>query len=344
VLLVVLATRGRRALGRYLAGLVAGFGLPCLPFFLAAPSAFLHDVFVSQFSRGTNAAREPLMRLFGIVGLHGLSLTFPFRAHRHAGVVVVAVLGALLALALLVTLLRRKRLSAIELFSLLAALGTAGLLFLPVEYFDHYAYFPGAFVALALGVAVGRLVEGAAALLRPGRSAPRRAVAAVLALVVLVTAGLGTARVVASETRYDRSALQHDLAIGGAIGAVLPKGACVVTDDEALVIEANRFFSNSPDCPVIDDADGTWLAEDPKVPTGTLGAGDASLVALWEGDFSRAAYVVLRTPQSFRVPFTPALRQRFDADFRRIGGGSIAVYERRAVPASLTGGTGTAAP
>ena len=327
-LLVVVAARGRPAVARYLLGIALGFVCCCLPFFVAAPGHFLHEVFVAQFGRQTTSPRQPLVRLWGIVGLHGLSLRYPYLTHRHAEVVVAAVYGAILLVGVALSALHR-RFEAVEVFSLLAALATVGLLFIPVEYFDHYAYFPAPFLALALGCAVARIVGAVAAMLGAGRTRVGFSVAALLGLVAFAAATVGVVRVVADETAFDHSEMAHYPLLGPAIAAAVPARACASSDDVALLIEANRFFSSVPRCPDVVDADGTWLAEDPTAATGVRGPSDAELVQTWHDIFTRSDYVVLRAPYSFRIPFGASLRRSFTTDFRRVGGGNVAVYERR---------------
>lgn len=331
VLLACLLGHDRRPPLRYLAGVAVGFLALCLPFFVLAPGAFVHDVFASQLARQTTSPRQPSVRLWGIVGLHGMSLHFTWKLHRAWGVALAAILGVVLLLGGVLPACWR-RVGRVEVFALASAFGSVGLLFGPVEYFDHYAYFSGAFLALGLGSAVGYAAMTLTAALR--RADPRAGgrLAGALGVVLLALAVIGVVRMVHDETAFDRSALRQDPVNWPALAAVIPSGSCVTSDDATLVIEADRFLAAAPGCPNVDDADGTWMAEDPGQPTGVQSAADAALVDTWRGWFARSEYVALRAPFSFRIPFTPALRRYFAAHFTRVGGGDIAVYERWGAP------------
>jgi hypothetical protein len=97
--------------------------------------------------------------------------------------------------------------------------------------------------------------------------------------------------------------------------ALIPPGACVVSDEISLTIAANRFTAGSGGCPdVLDSLATTLLA----------GNGAASKAARrhspgsWPAGrpSSRADYVWLSGSTARRVPWTPELQAWFAGNFR----------------------------
>jgi hypothetical protein len=88
---------------------------------------------------------------------------------------------------------------------------------------------------------------------------------------------------------------------------LIPQGSCVVSDNAALLLLANRFTANMPGCTVIDDGRGTDLALSRGL-TPETGAGLIPAVAtLWRQSFSRAQFLWLTRRFSRRVAGSPAL-------------------------------------
>jgi hypothetical protein len=116
--------------------------------------------------------------------------------------------------------------------------------------------------------------------------------------------------------------------------ALIPPGACVVTDEISLVIAANRFTALPGDCPGPLDSLATTLVADhgASVQGGALAA--PGLAAVWEGIFSRAGYVWLTSASGRRIPWSPALLAWFSGHFLPLtptagGPGDGGVYRRR---------------
>lgn len=77
--LLVCAPRAKGVAVRLVLGVAAGFALPCIPFFIAAPSNFVHDVVVAQLSRGTSGldGLSVLQRVIDISGVTGITAITP---------------------------------------------------------------------------------------------------------------------------------------------------------------------------------------------------------------------------------------------------------------------------
>jgi hypothetical protein len=84
------------------------------------------------------------------------------------------------------------------------------------------------------------------------------------------------------------------------------------------------------------DSFGTWLAASPEHPPQSPGPPDASLVAEWRDWLGQADYVVLTTPGSTRIPWTPALRRFFARTFVSVSNPPGAAIYRRSDNALLT--------
>jgi len=115
---------------------------------------------------------------------------------------------------------------------------------------------------------------------------------------------------------------------GPTIASVIPAGSCAVTDAYSLLVSANRISPTDPKCPVIVDATGTWLSyspDDPPLPCG-CGPKDPSLVAAWKGWLSQATYAVFAGARSFRIPWTPALRSWFRANYTQSSKTTLPIY------------------
>jgi hypothetical protein len=96
---------------------------------------------------------------------------------------------------------------------------------------------------------------------------------------------------------------------------IIPPGACVLTDEVAFTILADRFVSDLPGCSLMVDGLGTDLALSHGLKPST-GAGKVPAVAaVWRSAFDHAQYVWLTTLNARRIPWTPALRAYFSKDF-----------------------------
>lgn len=342
------------SLRRIVSGILVGFLVPCLPFFLMAPTAFLRDVIVDQVTRSGGSSDLGLIhRLGDLTSLAG----WP-SVHLENRVVVATAFVVALALAGSYALLQRTMQRADWFFLLAAAVIVWAVLTAP-EFYEYYAYFPTVFIAPAVGACVASWLEVAetALLNRQARRPPvhvpgntgtaepgeagskaalgRRAGArspvsimtlvdsargprAAATLVVLAAAAALVPVAIASSHAYIEASGPTDPA--PTIDSVVPAGACAVTDESIVLIVADRFDSSHPRCPELVDSFGTWLAADPSQPPPAPGTVVPALATRWESWFEEARYVVLSVPESDYIPWTPALDAWFDAHYSLVSG------------------------
>jgi alpha-1,2-mannosyltransferase len=309
LVVLVLCARWPRRAAVYAGGVAAGFLVPVLPFAALAPSSFFRGVIIAQLVR-VDDVRTPLMTrledLSGAVGTgRGIVL---FASFAIVALIVVASVGAYVV--------TRRPPPPLEAF----ALATSALVLLsflwPVDFYNHYACFLAPFLALAVALPVSRLVAGLreAASRRPGGWRPD--------LAAIGVAGLALA-VMAVSQAYSL-ATEHAATDPTSAPSVIPAGACVVTDQVAFTISADRFISNVPGCPQIVDGDGTDL-DLSRGRNGVTGAANTPAVRnLWDAAFRKAQYVWLSSGlhgiQTRRIAWTPWLRTYFAQHFQRIIG------------------------
>jgi alpha-1,2-mannosyltransferase len=307
--------RGRRATALAL-GTAIGFGAVSLPFAVASPRRFLHDIVVSQLARF--GSRLPFSWRMGDV----LGITPIGKPHAVATstIILAFVLCAALVLAAALALaVMHRRASSLAVFSLVCTIVVFAMLMAPGEFPYHYPDFLSPFAAVAFGLAAGTLSEGFArgkalkAILAAGALA---AIAAVLVNDVPLLTPLRA-------TTY-----------GSIVDQLIPPGACVVTDYMPATVSGNRYVSTDPRCPVIVDPFGLDLTLDnghtpvsPEPPT-------AAVVSFWRSAFERAQFIVL-TPSAYaRIPLVPSLKDYLHANFIPVGHSGLTVYQRRVVPAT----------
>ncbi len=167
-------------------------------------------------------------------------------------------------------------------------------------FFYHYPDFAAPWLALTAGGAAGALARAF-----PGRVPVRNLATGVAGVVILAVAVLQVHEVSglrAPDIYPDR--------------ALIPAGACVVTDETSMVISANRFTAARPGCPDVIDS----LAATLVLSNGVSVQGGASalpdVVAAWESILGRAQYVWLSPTNARRIPWTPALSLWFTTHFQ----------------------------
>jgi len=317
VLLVLCLPRPRRA-ATLVGGAILGGLLPALPFLIAAPNAFWHQVVVDQAGRTGATALSSLVRLEFLTGVWpGLGVP---PGHLYELLAAAAVVGvAVVVLAGFGTSLRpakagqalsaeeqRGRLSQLELFALGGALVTGLALLVPADFFYHYAAFFGPFLALLGGLAVGRL-----AYFHPK---PVGALVAVIGVVGLVHA-LAIPLL-----------LQRAPRPGAQLAALIPAGSCVVTDDPEYTLTANRFLANSPSCPLLVDGLGTTIAISGSQDPSSSAAQPAA--PTWLSYFRRADYLILTPLSGSRIPWNRQLERYLDLHFRAVARSPALVLDR----------------
>ena len=314
----------RRGIRPLLLGAVAGFALVCWPFFLLAPTKFVRDTIGLQLDRAPSpgGSLSPGARLLNVTGLDGLPA---LHATVHLAVIVAVVYVFLVACAYLVP----PRPSRLDWFALGSASSTVAAVFLAADFGPHFAYFTATFLALLLAVSCERLIRATTDWIagrretRIGRGAAQ-APRLVVVIVLLVLATLfAEGRLFIREQRWRVNFGDP----GPPIARVIPEGACVVTDEPAFSIIADRFVADSSNCPKMVDSFGEWLAADPRHPPPSPGPYDPGLVGAWRSWFSSADYVILTS--QFRIPWTPELRSWFASQFKAVSFEGARVYRKR---------------
>ena len=295
--------RGRPVLG-YLGGLIAGFAVPVLPFLALGPGPFLRSTIVYQAARTGSyvSLSERLAHITGVIDLLDQAgrITVSAGANSLFGQAVIAdtapvswtalPFAAFTVLVLLVAAgfwLSRHELRQVEWFALATAIGALAAIVIYSAFFYHYPAFPGPWLAIAAGVALGQLI------VRVPAAFARRAVIGSVALVMACAVALQIAEVAPLRTPPGADEISR----------AIPPGACVVSDEVALTIMANRFEPARPGCPVVIDALATTLALTGGVSVQGGAEKDRSAVLAWRNIFLHAQYVWLSPNQWKRVPF-----------------------------------------
>lgn len=281
---VLICLPHRRRLVRYLAGVATGFLVPVLPFLVASPGAFVHQVFTVQIFRSSDARTELSQRV-----IHLFSVAAPNGEAPSTSTA--ALLAGAIGFVVLLTLvwLRRVRGSTpLERFGVLAAVFVAALFLAPDTFYWHYSAFSTPFLALAATLPLSWL-----------RPRWRRAWAALLVCCVV---GLGFT-IVHRDLRW--YAIRDEFA---RVDAVVPAGACVVTSMASSTIADNRFFADRADCPVFLDSFGAVLDLTDGQSPSPAALRDPDVRRLWLRLYQRADYLYLKQRVSPTIPSDSALR------------------------------------
>jgi hypothetical protein len=328
--------RAREAVVPLLLGTLAGFALPCLPFFATAPHAFIRDVLGDQFSRAVSggAAVTWLGRLSNLTGLNGITV---FRA---PGLAVLAVATSAVGALSVVFFRCRRSLAPVDTAIFIAGIAAAVTLCLPHEMYAHYVYFSAPFLSMALAISVGEIVDR----ITPSRTMSLRSGATVVIGGCVVAATF----LVPQQAGYARSHLisAKDPTF---LNLFVPPNACILTDDVSLLVSADLFQSSRPGCPPITDAFGTWLSDGPKEEpaySGTAKFGSSvqgpfssHFTNEWATWLSKADYVVSLAQYSGYIPWNDQLASWFNSNFHAIHSQPhLWIYERAArTPAPIVG-------
>jgi alpha-1,2-mannosyltransferase len=296
-----------RNAARFLAGVAAGFLVPVLPFAVAAPARFYDSVVMAQLVR--TGVRTPLG--FRLRYLTGVTAWQPGIVALLVVALAVAALGAGMVIA--AWRVTRQRSSPLEWFAVATAALVIAAFLLPVNFYYHYPAFLAPFLGMALALPAARMADARSAAARRARWARglwRFAVPVTgLAILVLPLAVPGPE---SSPTPTYSGALT-------AVERVIPHGACVLTDEVALLISADRFSSSAPGCPVVVDGTGTSYALGQGRSAAAAGSVPA-VAAVWQQAFRAARYVLLTPYNLKRIAWTPQLRAYLRDNFAAVTG------------------------
>jgi alpha-1,2-mannosyltransferase len=301
VVAVLCASDVRRRLLPFLAGAVAGFGIPTLPFFVAAPGSFMRDTFTAALNSapGTHRVSVPT-RLGDITG------TAAFNGGASIAVIATIVIVAVVAAAFLLRPQRPP--STLEWYAIAATVLAVSAQILPVYYYSNYTAFVAPFLALLLGLSLARLFE-------------RRLKRFGLVVVVVGVALLFTQQAIATHNLTTRD-------IARVVDAEIPAGACVLSDAPVELVTTNRFVASAPGCNNMIDPQGATLS---------YGFGSAGAEHLWLVMLEHANYIVTTTPfQHWFIPPDAQLREYVTVNFQLHIVSKLLFYVRHGFPYGST--------
>ena len=320
VVLLLLWRRPRGGLA-LIAGAGVGFLVVCAPFLLIAAPAFVHQVLISQALR-VDVVRVPIVvRLVFITGVVITNVVQITTLQRQLGLLVAGLLAGFLAISFLALPTprevgaptppagwwERRRTTALERFALGSMALTLLAFMIPDDFYFHYATFLGPFLMLSLALAVGRVLP------------ILREVAVGLSALVLLGALMHALLVARGVSPAPDPA--------AALDRLIPPGACVVTDNPAYLISANRYLAG-PGCPPLVDPYGATIdLSQGKVANGGAASSGAAVDA-WRGYFERAGYLLLTPASGVRIPWTLALEAYVERHFRMEASSPVLVLIR----------------
>ncbi len=323
-LLICLVPRYRKRVLLFVSGAAAGFVVPCLPFFVAAPGNFISQGFTVQLHQRIDPALSPgvLYRLVAISGLQGTSI-----APTYRGIEII-----LIAFVIVVAFSFRRRLEyqTTDVFLVLALVITVcGLLAAPA-FQTYYGYFAAPFLAGVVAVTLSRL---ASPLLHAMRKVRPPRVSRLLASAFAALAGAGlvialTWYVTAFYVSYASNSGMYGPSLA-VIDELLPPNSCVVYDFAIYGVYSNRLDSNDPQCPSVVDPYGMWQSWGNHMI-----APSPIFVAQWQSYFEAAQYVVLNLPyDNAYIPWNPELTAWFASNYRLLYGANyIYIYVKFSAP------------
>ena len=294
-------------------GTVLGFSVVVLPFALASPGRFFHDVISSQLHRFEE--RVPFASRMGdVLGINALGEPRP--AATLTIVIAFVVVAALLGATIKASIDLRQQRSPLALCVFVTTVVVFVVLMIPGEFPYHYPDFLAPFGAVTAGLAAAVTANRWA----PQPRARRIALAGITLLVVVAAV-------------VDIPLLNYGPGPNFAadVDRYVPANACVVTDYTAFTIAADRYTSNDANCPVIVDPYGWDLTLDNGRTPRPYQRPTRALVSAWESAFQRTNWILLSATAHARVPFVASVRLYIDHNFTRVYGGVIFIWERTSV-------------
>jgi hypothetical protein len=247
-------------------------------------------------------------RLSVLTGVYDLA---HFATDAPLTVVVVVAATALLVVGYV---MRRRRTAPIEWLVLGSAATTATALLAAPLFYQHHMYFAFVFIAPALAVALTNVATTGAAGLARARHWPAGGTRIVVSGALACALVLVGAVLVAPSDMTSDSALLKVADIGSVVAATIPAGSCVVSDRSIVLLVANRFVSDVPDCPRMVDPQEVEAVVDGR--TKYSAPAHDRVVADWITWFSVARYAVISNRSGRRIPWNRELREWFHAHYR----------------------------
>jgi alpha-1,2-mannosyltransferase len=312
VLLVMLLPQIRR-LAVYVGGLAVGFLVPTLPFAALAPKRFYQSLYVAQVAPRAGSARVPLpARLSHMLGI----INLPLPAHPRTVILAATAVVVIAVLAMIVVAWRilRQAPPALDWFALASTAVITVMFMWPDQFHYHFAAFLAPFFAMCVALPLSRLLEA----LSQGTGWLPATEGRRLWIPATALASLAVV-VLALDQASSESHLKLRLApVAAQIEQIIPKGACVATDQTSYLLMANRFSPDLSKCPHMLDGLGSDLGFSNGLKPAT-GAGQVPAVqALWWDEFTKAQFVWLSYNSARRVAWYPKLTAYFKANFVQV--------------------------
>jgi alpha-1,2-mannosyltransferase len=299
-----------RRLAMYAGGVAAGFLVPSLPFVALAPKRFYQSLYVAQVAPRAGSTRVPLgARLSNMVGIVNLHLgAHPRNLIELLTAVLIVAVAVVIAAA---WLLSHRPPPQLDWFVLFTTAVVVVMFLWPDQFHYHFAAFLAPFFAMAIGLPLGRLVD----VLSTGRSWLPGRVGAELWKPAAAVGGLVVVLLAMAQVSYEAHLRLPLGPVPAQVQRIIPKGACVATDQVSYLLMANRFSPDQANCPHMLDGLGSDLAFSNGLKPST-GAGNVPEVqALWRDEFQKAQFVWLSYNAYRRVAWYPALRTYFHDNF-----------------------------
>lgn len=319
VLLVMLLPRIRRA-AVYAGGVAVGFLVPVLPFAALAPKRFYQSLYVAQVAPRAGSTRVPLpARLSHMIGIVSIPQSWlpahPRTAILAATAVLVILVGAMIAVA---WVRLRQGPPGLEWFGLATAAVIVVMFMWPDQFHYHFAAFLAPFFAMSIALPLSRLLEalgqGQGTSWLPATDAQQ------LWKPAAVVAGLAVVVLALVQGSYE-SHLELRLApVAPAVEKIIPKGACVATDQASYLLMANRFSPDQSNCPHMLDGLGSDLGFSNGLKPSTGAGKVAAVQAMWWDEFTHSQFIWLSYNSYRRVAWAgdPQLRAYFKAHFVQV--------------------------
>ena len=116
------------------------------------------------------------------------------------------------------------------------------------------------------------------------------------------------------------------------VDAIVPPGACTVSDAPSNLVTTNRFVASVSGCTDMTDSQGATLS---------YGYGSEGAQQLWMGAVEHADYLVTNILfATWYIPPDPTLTSYVATHFRLIQAGGLLFYVRNGFPVGYAGGGG----
>jgi alpha-1,2-mannosyltransferase len=329
VLLAMLLPQIRRA-AVFVGGMCIGFLVPVLPFAGLAPKRFYQSLYVAQVAPRAGSVRVPLgARLSNMLGI----VTLHLPPHpRTLILALTAVLAVLIVAAIAAAwLISHRPPATLDWFALVTCVIVVAMFIWPDQFHYHFAAFLAPFLAMTIALSAARLVEviGSHASWLPAGSAQQ------LWKPASVVAGLAIVVLAMFQASYESHLHLRYAPVAAQVERIIPRGACVATDQVSYLLMANRFTSNVPGCSHMLDGLGSDLGFSNGLKPSTGAGNNPTVQALWRDAFHHAQYIWLSYNSYRRVAWFPELRAYFQDNFRLVfkHGWHDSLYARNGLPA-----------